>query len=493
MNIEISEIDCMMVEDEEGVGGTRGAKSGGAADLADAGAGLPRPEARLGVVAEEGYQIVTRAKGRPKQAAKSTTTRPKTGTSQPGQEAEVSKKRRAEDALARSSDGSSTANQIEEVKSLVLRLLDREESKAREDEEKMEEISDLRQEVRDLKKEVRELKKMIQASKNKTQAPTYAEVTRTSMPTAIAKGDTASGMKHQQKLRVEDDKCSITVNTSRVKDEKSDFVAVKSKFQQAINDRAAMGKAKITCLRQLPGERINVVFASAADATRARNRVEWLGAAMPNARVLSEPWYPVKCDMVAKRAVLDDTAPDGRTLRQEVCAEFARDNAMVGLDFTAMKASWLSRLDPRKANGSMVIWLKSKAAAEWLLQTGQALFGGGAYGAFCSKYLQETSSKVCYNCNAYGHTQANCRRVTRCGNCSGGHQTRDCAGTAALKCPACLGAHTIKDWCCKHHPAHKKYLAQLPKEPVTPHPTRSEQSAAPGDRDAEMDSPDPCK
>lgn len=78
--------------------------------------------------------------------------------------------------------------------------------------------------------------------------------------------------------------CYSTVNT-----EKSGFVAVRSKFQQAINDRAAMGKAKITCLRQLPGERINVVFASAADATRARNRVEWLGAAMPNARMLSEP------------------------------------------------------------------------------------------------------------------------------------------------------------------------------------------------------------
>lgn len=134
--------------------------------------------------------------------------------------------------------------------------------------------------------------------------------------------------------------------------------------------------------------------------------------------------------MVAKRAVLDDQAPDGRTLRQEVCAEFARDNAMDGLDFTTMKASWLSKLDPRKANGFMVIWLKSKAAADWLLQTGQALFGGGAYGAFCSKYLQETSSKVCYNCNAYGHTQTNCRRVTRCGNCSGGHQTRDCNGQA---------------------------------------------------------------
>jgi hypothetical protein len=95
--------------------------------------------------------------------------------------------------------------------------------------------------------------------------------------------------------------------------------------------------------------------------------------------------------MVAERAVLDGQAPVGRTLRQEVCAEFARDNAMDGLDFAAMKASWLSKLDPRKANRSIVIWLKSKTAAEWLLQAGQALFGRGA-------------SKVCYNYNVYGHT-----------------------------------------------------------------------------------------
>jgi hypothetical protein len=91
------------------------------------------------------------------------------------------------------------------------------------------------------------------------------------MPIPTAASGKPNELKQQQRLRVEDDKCSITVNTSRVKDEKSDFVAVKTKFQQAINDSGAMGKAKITCLRQLSGERINVVFASAADAKRARN------------------------------------------------------------------------------------------------------------------------------------------------------------------------------------------------------------------------------
>lgn len=78
--------------------------------------------------------------------------------------------------------------------------------------------------------------------------------------------------------------------------------------------------------------------------------------------------------MVGKRAVLDDQAPNGRTLRQDFCSESARDNAEYGLDFTAMKVNWLSKRDPRKANGSMVLWVRSNAAADWLLQTGQVLF-----------------------------------------------------------------------------------------------------------------------
>lgn len=58
--------------------------------------------------------------------------------------------------------------------------------------------------------------------------------------------------------------------------------------------------------------------------------------------------------MVAETAVLKTPAPDGQTLRQDVYAEFARDNAMDRFDFTVMKASWLSKLDPREANESMV-------------------------------------------------------------------------------------------------------------------------------------------
>jgi hypothetical protein len=178
-------------------------------------------------------------------------------------------------------------------------------------EERMGDICDLRQEVKELKKEVKELKKLIQVSNDKARGLAYAAVAKANMPIPAATSDKPDELKQQQRLRVEDDKCFITINTSRVKDEKSDFVAVKTKFQHAINDSGATGKAKIICLRQLPGERINVVFASAADAKRARNHTGSLGTAMLNAKVLSEPWYPIKCDMVAKRSVSDGQTPDG--------------------------------------------------------------------------------------------------------------------------------------------------------------------------------------
>ena len=182
----------------------------------------------------------------------------------------------------------------------------------------------------------------------------------------------------------------------------------------------------------------------------------------------SEAWYPVKCDMVPKRAVLDAAVEGGRTLRKEVCAEFAVDNRDEGMDCAAMKATWLSRADPWKKTGSLVIWLKNKLAAEHLLETGQAFFGGGVYGAFCSRYEPSAANRMCFNCNAYGHLQGACRRATRCGKCTGAHQTRDCQSKDPPKCAVCAGGHRSSDWACKRHPHHKRYLAAQSKSSVAP-------------------------
>ncbi|KAK0772400.1 hypothetical protein LTR02_017784, partial [Friedmanniomyces endolithicus] len=77
-----------------------------------------------------------------------------------------------------------------------------------------------------------------------------------------------------------------------------------------------------------------------------------------------------------------------------------------------MKVSWLSKVNPWKKTGSHAIWLKNRVAADHLLKTGQALFGGGAYGAFCSRYEASAADKMCFNCNTYGHLQGACRKAT---------------------------------------------------------------------------------
>jgi hypothetical protein len=91
----------------------------------------------------------------------------------------------------------------------------------------------------------------------------------------------------------------------------------------------------------------------------------------------------VKCDMVTKQAVIDEKAADDKTLRTTVCQDFSKDNVVEGHNFTAMKAHWLSKADASKKVGSLVIWLKNKLAADYLVRNGTAIFG--ATGAYCSK------------------------------------------------------------------------------------------------------------
>jgi hypothetical protein len=54
-----------------------------------------------------------------------------------------------------------------------------------------------------------------------------------------------------------------------------------------------------------------------------------------------------------------------------------------------MKVAWLSKRQSEKRVGSLVIWLKTPAAAEHLLRQEYARFG--ASGAICSKFEQRES------------------------------------------------------------------------------------------------------
>ncbi|KAF2716897.1 hypothetical protein K431DRAFT_307398 [Polychaeton citri CBS 116435] len=147
------------------------------------------------------------------------------------------------------------------------------------------------------------------------------------------------------------------------------------------------------------------------------------------------------------------------SLRRDLCAEFVADSQGGSIDLMAMKVSWLSSTDLWKQTESHIVWLKTKLAAEHLLNTGQAVFGGGAYGKFCSRYEPGKTYELCFTVSAYGHMQGWCKGVSRYGKCSGAHQTWNRQKQEALKCASCAGQHRSSGWHCIHHPYHKKYLA----------------------------------
>lgn len=420
-----------------------------------AAAGAPSAENAAGAeqgIDGEGYQVVTRARGKNGANKKAGTTQENPTVFRFDRPTETSKKRRAEEHLKAAERDTSAAAQVESLKNLILQLLDQNEERTKEAERQTNEIRALRKEVEQLKGVVGE---------SSVAKPSYAAVITKSTPVSATRsgGESRNTGAQSQRVRVDEDGCAITINTSRFKGEKADFVQVKAALQAGIDAISTLQGIRVRCLRQLPGERINVVFATEAEAKKAREQPGWLAAVMPQASVKSDAWFPVKCDMVVKRAVINSDVQGGRTLRKEVCAEFAMDNRHEDMDFTAMKAVWISRMNPLKKTGSLVIWLKSRLAADYLLKAGQALFGGGAYGAFCSAYEPSTADKLCFNCNAYGHLQGTCRRAARCGKCSGTHQSRDCTSVDPPKCAVCAGTHRSSDWQCKRHPYHKRYLA----------------------------------
>lgn len=162
--------------------------------------------------------------------------------------------------------------------------------------------------------------------------------------------------------------------------------------------------------------------------------------------------------MVAKQAVLDRSVADDKTLCQTVCQNFSKDNQAEGIDFTAAKVHWLSKTDYKKKVGSLVIWLKSKFAADHLLSTGTAIFG--ATGAYCSKWELREKELPCFNCNRYGHNQAECKSKTRCALCSKEHSRHNCPKDT-LKCPSCgADGHSVMDRQCPHHPNNWKFVGK---------------------------------
>lgn len=268
------------------------------------------------------------------------------------------------------------------------------------------------------------------------------------------RSQSTQGVSGEISPRLRDERVVSIDTISATSKDFTDLVQIKDKLQQSINSFKVVQGLRIQCLRPLGSRGVDVVFETEEQAEKAKSHPSWVSTAIPGAKLKRDTWYPVKCDGVAKQVVLDETAKDGRTLRHEVVSKFKEENSTEMIDCTVMKASWLSKNYPNKTVGSMVIYMKVKAAADHLLRLGNAIFG--PVGATCSQFERLENDGPCFNCNKYGHKQTNCSRKVCCGKCSGNHNTRNCDDQRPAKCPACTGAHTIFEKKCPQHPRHMK-------------------------------------
>jgi hypothetical protein len=170
---------------------------------------------------------------------------------------------------------------------------------------------------------------------------------------------------------------------------------------------------------------------------------------LAGARVKGEQWYPVKFDSVVKQCVLDQDVNDSKTLNKDFAKDFKADNSCETADCTVMEATWLSKVDAKKKVGSIVVWLKNRVDADFLLRIGTAIFG--ATDAFCSPFIVRDNSGPYYHYNRYGHKQASYTSYIRYAICSKGHRRNEYTNKDSLKYPAYSDAHTVFDWACKLH------------------------------------------
>jgi hypothetical protein len=454
MNIDIDENDCIVVETKGSDVGKRSAGLAGSKNPADAAASAPSSE--LGKVAVEdrgGWTRVTRQRGRGtsrvstgEPAAKIVKVFASTG--------EPERKRKAEEGIT---------EQVAELKELVYRLLEsnaKQETKRDAQQEELaatieaqaKTITGLETTIQRQSEELKEIKALL--GPEQPGRKLYSEVVHRA-PSSVSSGSTTTTLvdgEPSARRRQDEDETAITINTIRVKKEKQDTTAMLETFNQSLRSFKATEGIEIQYIRLRQPDSADLVFSSTKDRDRAREHPRWLTSTMPEARMRGEQWYPVKCDCVAKDVVMDLEKDDSKTLRPGLLLEFKEQNSTDTIDCTAMKATWLSKRHPGKRVGSLVIWLKKPAAAEHLIRQGTALFG--ASGSYCCKFERRDGFDLCYNCNRYGHKQVTCTHPTRCGICSGPHNTRNCSQRATPKCPACTREHPIFDRSCKFHPLH---------------------------------------
>ncbi|KAF4547227.1 Hypothetical protein D9617_52g060480 [Elsinoe fawcettii] len=265
MNNDFQNIhDCIEVDGSDGVGEQDASTDVGAGPRAASAVALIPGCGEAAGPENGGYQVVTRRKGR--RAAGTSGASKDDGQKaafQFGQPVETVKKRKADEQPGGGPGKTTLTEQVQNLKNLIIQLIDRngqrEETMAKEMEKQRQEMGMQRQEMERLRQEMEGMKKLLQQDNTGRRKVTYAAAAAPGTSTQQAEVMTAgrdslvNDAKRPQRMRVEDDKRAMTINTSRHKGEKADLAQMKAALQRGVDSCDLLQGAKISCLRQLPG------------------------------------------------------------------------------------------------------------------------------------------------------------------------------------------------------------------------------------------------
>ncbi|KAM0708839.1 hypothetical protein Q7P35_005492 [Cladosporium inversicolor] len=146
----------------------------------------------------------------------------------------------------------------------------------------------------------------------------------------------ASSQLHKENPQVQDDR-AVSIDMARFEGSKNNYNVIRDGLRARLKVNNVTEKLTIKSLQPSPGNRIDVLFADKDEANKAN-----------------------------------------KTLNKGFAKDFKADNSCKTADCTAMKATWLDKVDAKK-------------------RTGTAMFG--ATDAFCSLFVVRDDSSLCYYYN----------------------------------------------------------------------------------------------
>jgi hypothetical protein len=164
--------------------------------------------------------------------------------------AKTPEKRRAQEQPGDAAKGINVTEQIQSLKDLIVRLIGRNKENENEFEKQA-------QGIRAFQLEIGKIRRLLQKNGEgkATYAATFASGIQQVETATTAQCSEAGAPVLLKRVRVEDDRCAITINTSRFKGEKADFVRIKAALQHGFETLGILGESKLSVCDNCPARR----------------------------------------------------------------------------------------------------------------------------------------------------------------------------------------------------------------------------------------------